>query len=410
MSISIQVAQPPLSKISTPAFGRGGNLLLLAPFIMFLCLFFVWPIGLMLSRSFYDAAPGQIMAKTKSELSIWSVTTGLPDDHVFEVFGHELVDVLTSRDINKVASRMGDRIPGAATLLNRSAVSLRASQAPAKQTLLSTSALWGDPFTWDTLKASLRVLSEDKYLAAVDLAYASDGTIKVLGDGSLVNVGIYWRTIWMSCAICFVCLILGYPAAYFLTRVKPVWAGICMTLVLIPYWTSVLVRTTGWMALLQREGLLNNILVSLGVIDDSARFQLIFNATGTMIVMVHVLLPVMILPLYNSMLSVPTTQVKAAVSLGAHPFRAFIDVFVPLTRSGIAAGITLVFMLSVGYYVTPALVGGTSGTFIGNVIAFHMQQTLDWGLAAAMSALLFALVVSIYIFQSRAINQTGKAL
>ena len=157
-----------------------------------------------------------------------------------------------------------------------------------------------------------------------------------------------------------------------------------MIMVLLPFWTSRLVRTTSWIVLLQTEGVLNDIAVWVGVISDDNRLQMIYNMTGTVVAMVHILLPFMVLPLFSVMKTISPSYVRAAKSLGATPSRAFWTVYFPQTVPGIGAGSLLVFILSIGYYITPALVGGRTGQLISNFIAYHMQSSLNWGLAAAL--------------------------
>lgn len=392
-------------------FGRqgAGTALLLLPMVGFLVIFFLTPLGMMISRSAYDPTSGEALPETRMALKNWNPEQGVPGEPILAVFSRELVRSLGDRSIGRVGSRMNDRISGAPQLLRRTAVAFqKGTELPPSKVLASVSPDWGEVGTWSVLKDSLISLTPDKYLAAVDVVRAPTGELTAAEGGAFINLRILWRTMWVSAVICVSCLILAYPITYLMTQVSPRVASVCMIAVLIPYWTSALVRTTGWIVLLQREGVLNKALVALGIIRDDQRLALIFNMTGTLIVMVHVLLPIMVLPLYSSMLAVPKSYQRAAISLGAHPFYAFWSVFVPLTRPGIAAGITLVFMLSVGFYVTPALVGGAQGTFIGNVIAFHMDTSLNWGLAAAMSTILFVLVLLIYIFYSKKIAQGGK--
>jgi putative spermidine/putrescine transport system permease protein len=177
-----------------------------------------------------------------------------------------------------------------------------------------------------------------------------------------------------------------------------------MILVLLPFWTSLLVRTSSWIAMLQGQGVINDLLVWIGLVDDQNRLTMIYNATGTVITMTHILLPFMILPLYSVMKTVPPSYMRAARSLGATPFTAFYRVYLPQSVPGISAGAILVFILAIGYYITPALVGGQSGQFIGNMIAYHMQGSLNWGLAAALGVMLLVLVLGMYGIYHRLIG------
>ena len=206
------------------------------------------------------------------------------------------------------------------------------------------------------------------------------GSIARQGEERQIYVKLFVRTLWLSALITFLCLLLGYPISFLLATLPVRTSNLLMILVLLPFWTSLLVRTTSWIALLQQEGVINDILVWLGVIGDDGRLAMIHNQVGTVIAMTHILLPFMVLPLFSVMKTIPPSYMRAARSLGANPALAFIRVYVPQTVPGIGAGGILCFIIAIGYYITPALVGGTSGTLISNFIAYHMSVSLNWGL------------------------------
>jgi len=212
------------------------------------------------------------------------------------------------------------------------------------------------------------------------------------------------KTIAMSLLITGACILLAYPIAYQLANLPARTANLLMILVLLPFWTSLLVRTTSWIVLLQSQGTINDILVWAGVLDDESRIQMIYNMFGTVVAMVHIMLPFMILPLYSVMAGIAPDYMRAAESLGATRNRAFVTVYFPQTVPGLGAGSILVFILSIGYYITPALVGGRTGQFISNAIAYHMQQSLNWGLAAALGCVLLVCVLAMYWLYSRFIG------
>jgi putative spermidine/putrescine transport system permease protein len=198
--------------------------------------------------------------------------------------------------------------------------------------------------------------------------------------------------------------VLGFPIAHLLATLPMRKSNLLMILVLLPFWTSLLVRTTSWMVLLQQQGVINDILVWLGVIGPGGRLQMIYNQTGTIIAMTHILLPFMILPLYSVMRTINPSYVRAARSLGATSWTAFRRVYFPQTLPGLGAGALLVFILAVGYYITPALVGGSSGQLISNMIAMHMTDTLNWSMAAALAALLLGAVLLLYWVYDRMVG------
>ena len=200
------------------------------------------------------------------------------------------------------------------------------------------------------------------------------------------------------------CLVIGYPVAYFIAHSAPRRGRLLLVLVLVPFWTSLLVRTTSWIVLLQQQGVLNDILVWLGLVADDQRLTLVHNMTGTLVAMTHVLLPFMILPLYSVMRGIPAVQMQAAASLGASWPRAFRQVYLPQSLPGVGAGCLLVFILAIGYYITPALVGGQSGQLISNFIAYHIQSSLNWGLAAALGGVLFVAVLMLFLVYDRVLG------
>ena len=200
------------------------------------------------------------------------------------------------------------------------------------------------------------------------------------------------------------CLLLGYPVAYLLATLPLKTSNLLMILVLLPFWTSLLVRTTAWIAILQSQGVVNDILVWIGVTSNDSRFSLIYNMTGTVVAMTHILLPFMVLPLYSVMKTIPSSYVRAARSLGATPTWAFLKIYLPQTVPGIGAGGLLVFILAIGYYITPALVGGQSGVLISNMIAFHMKSSLNWSLAAALGGILLGGVLLLYWAYDRVVG------
>jgi putative spermidine/putrescine transport system permease protein len=208
----------------------------------------------------------------------------------------------------------------------------------------------------------------------------------------------------MSLAITFICLLLGYPIAYLLASLPLRTSNLLLIVVLLPFWTSLLVRTAAWKVLLQQQGVINDVLVWLGVISDSNRLVMINNATGTIIAMTHILLPFMILPLFSVMKTIPPAYLRAAKSLGANDWTAFWRVYFPQSVPGVGAGGILVFILAIGYYITPELVGGTSGVFISNRIAYHISTSLNWGLAAALATLLLVVVLALYYTYDRLVG------
>ena len=220
------------------------------------------------------------------------------------------------------------------------------------------------------------------------------GDILLRPRDEAIFLGIFWRTIKISLIVTLACFLLAYPLAHMLAHLPRSTGNAFMIVVLVPFWTSLLVRTSSWIVLLQREGIINDLLISLGITGEP--MQLIYNRTGVYVAMTHVLLPFMILPIYNTMINISPAYMRAAISLGAHPFVAFRKVYFPLTMAGVVAGCLLVFILSLGYYITPALVGGPADQMIAYFIAFYTNQTINWGLASALATVLLIITVALF--------------
>lgn len=254
---------------------------------------------------------------------------------------------------------------------------------------------WVQPQIWQTLKLYSPDYTPGYFLNAMDMQLTPEG-IEKRPENERIYMLLFGRTLFMSLAITFSCVLLAYPVAYLLSNLPSRSANLLMILVLLPFWTSLLVRTSAWKIMLQQQGVINDTLVWLGLVGDDARLAMINNQLGTIIAMTHILLPFMILPMYSVMSTIPPSYVRAAKSLGATNWTTFWRVYFPQSVPGIGAGSILVFILSIGYYITPEIVGGTTGTFISNRIAYHISTSLNWGLAAALGAILLAVVLVLY--------------
>ena len=254
---------------------------------------------------------------------------------------------------------------------------------------------WGALDTWPTIKTYAPAYTSGYFLNSVDMQKSPDGP-EMRPENQRIYIMLFQRTLYMSLVITFACIALGYPIAWLLANLPTRTANLLMILVLLPFWTSLLVRTSAWKVMLQQQGVINDVLVWLGMVDDAARLVMINNQTGTIIAMTHILLPFMILPMYSVMQTIPPSYLRAAKSLGATNWTAFWRVYFPQTVPGIGAGSILVFILAIGYYITPAIVGGTSGVFISDRIAYHISSSLNWGLGAALGAILLGVVMLLY--------------
>ncbi|WP_425071871.1 ABC transporter permease [Sagittula sp. S175] len=254
---------------------------------------------------------------------------------------------------------------------------------------------WLDVEVWQTIKTYSPNYTDGYFLNAIDMQKSPEGPVMRPESEQIYGL-LFKRTMFMSLVITFSCIALAYPVAFLLSNLPARTANLLMILVLLPFWTSLLVRTSAWKVMLQQQGVINDVLVWIGLVDDANRLVMINNQLGTIIAMTHILLPFMILPMYSVMSTIPPYYVRAAKSLGATNWTSFWRVYFPQSVPGIGAGSILVFILAIGYYITPEIVGGTTGTFISNRIAYHISSSLNWGLAAALGTILLAVVLILY--------------
>lgn len=378
--------------------------LLVLPLLLFVLLTFVLPIGQMLQRSVKNDG----FSANMPQLSAWFAETERgtsPDEAAWGALAVDLQMAAQNRTIGVVGTRVNYDMPGTRSLFTSAGRQVRGGlEPPYQDALLEIDRKWGDPVLWAAMREASSPYTANFYLAALDRTRDIDGNIVKTAPQQQVYVMLFERTFVMSAVITVMTFILGFPIAHLLATLPMRKSNLLMILVLLPFWTSLLVRTTAWMVLLQQQGVVNDLLVWLGVIDDTGRLLMIYNRMGTIIAMTHILLPFMILPLYSVMRTINPSYVRAARSLGASSWTAFRRIYFPQTLPGLGAGALLVFILAVGYYITPALVGGSTGQLISNMIASHMMQTLNWSLAAALAALLLAAVLVLYWVYDRLVG------
>ena len=373
--------------------------LLVLPLLLFLLLNFLLPIGLLLYRGVHDPEVAAVFPKTAAALREWDGRR-LPDSGTAAVFAAELAAARGTEAMSFVANRLNFDINGFRSLLLKTARRAPASDAPdALQALIAVDPLWGEVEYWAAIKRASGPYTDFYLLAALDLKEAAGGDIRAVPPQQAVFQDVFIRTFWISLVVTLSCLVLGFPVAYLLATLPAGISNILMLLVLLPFWTSLLVRTTAWVVLLQTDGVVNGLLQWAGLIAEPVR--LIYNRVGVYIAITHVLLPFLILPLYSVMKGIPKTTMRAAISLGAHPFVAFARVYLPQTLPGVAAGCLLVFISAIGYYITPALIGGAGDQMISYFIAFYTNQTMNWGMAGALGVILLAATLLLYVVYGR---------
>jgi putative spermidine/putrescine transport system permease protein len=372
------------------------------PLLGFLLAVFVVPIAGMLKLSVANSELATVMPAATEALRAWD-GDGIPDEAVVAVFAADLEAARAARALSPVAQRLNNAFAGDRTLLQGTARNLpEAPDGSWTATLEAIDPAWGQPRIWQSLKRAAASWTDLYLLQAVDLQRdATDAIAPVSADRAIYR-NVLLRTFWISFLVTLFCFVIGYPLAYKLSTLPPRLANPLMILVLLPFWTSLLVRSAAWIVVLQREGPINESLLWLGLIAEPV--QLVFNRAGVLIAMTHIMLPFMVLPLVSVMRSIPKSHMQAAIGLGAAPLEAFFKVFLPQTRPGIGAGCLLVFIISIGYYITPALVGGAADQMISYFVAFFTLETVNWGMAGALGSILLVATLLLYLVYARLVG------
>jgi len=369
--------------------------LLVVPLLVFILITFLIPIGDMLVRSVDDSYINTVFPKTFEKYKKWD-RQDLPSEELYKTMFFEVKEG-SGRSIGKATTRMNYAKSGWKSLLKKSKRKFKKiEEGPYKEQMIAIDKRWADIEYWKAIGVMVDATTAGYYLNAVDLKYNVDKEIVRQKENRRIYNHTWIKTFKVSLLVMFFCLILGYPIAYLLSTLTLKYSNLLMICVLLPFWTSLLVRTVAWMVMLQQKGVFNNLLVMSNIIADENRFKLMYNETATIIVMTQILLPFMVLPLYSVMKTISPNYMRAALNLGASPLHAFWKIYMPNSVPGISAGCMLVFILAIGYYITPELVGGKDGQMIGNWIAYHLKTTLNWGLCAALGAILLGVMTVLY--------------
>ncbi len=389
-------------------------MLLVLPLFVFIAFTFLAPIARVMYFSINNPVIGERFPKTLAALEQWDPSGApTPPEAAYAALGEEIARAYKQRTVGKAASLLNYTKGGMRSLMSKTARKIAQVQVGPfmdgrwKDKFLEIDKKWGDREVWATIKYAGDRYTMGYFLKALDLRFDWDKSIAPVPENQRLYLltgldSVWWRTFWISALVTIMCVVLGYPVAYLLANLPLRLSNLLMILVLLPFWTSLLVRTTAWIVVLQTEGVLNDVMLFLGIIDE--RIQLIFNRFGVIVAMTHILLPFMILPIYSVMKTIPPSYERAARSMGATPWTAFWRVYFPQSLSGIGAGGLLVFILALGYYITPALVGGPTDQLVSYFIADHTNRSLNWGLASALGAILLAGVLVVYILYDKIVG------
>lgn len=372
-------------------------LALTLPLLGFLLVFFLVPLASLLVRAVENPEVADVLPKTGQALATWDRNSP-PSAAAYAALLADLSAIQETAQAGVLARRLNSEVAGGRSLVMGTYRALplgdQLSPDEAKARLIEFDARWEELPYWQAIAKNSSRWTPDYLLTAVDLKRTPQGDIVRVDAGEAAFSDILGRTFQMSGVVTFFCLLLAYPLAFWLSTLPERKANVMLILVLLPFWTSVLVRIAAWIVLLQNNGLVNRLFMSLGVTDTP--IPLLFNRVGVIIAMVHILLPFAILPLYSVMKSVPPNYLRAAVSLGSTPFAAFLRVYLPQTYPGVAAGGLLVFITSIGYYVTPALLGGPSDQMLSYYVAQYTNVEVNWGMACALGGVLLTTTLVLY--------------
>ncbi len=376
--------------------------LLVFPLLLFIIVTFVVPIGDMLLRSVDDSQINEVYGKTFEEYKKWDKEKDkLPPEAVYKALFNDIAygDKIK---IGRSITRMNYSKSGWKSLIKKTRREIKkivkSEEFPTsyKDWLIEINEDWADPTFWYSMSQMLNESTSIYYWNAIDRTFDQDANIVMQPEERRMYVRTWIKTFKVSVYVTFFCLVLGFPVAHLLANLPLRYSNLLMIFVLLPFWTSLLVRTTAWIVMLQQNGVINGVLVWLGILSDEGRIQMVYNQTGTIIAMTQILLPFMVLPLYSVMKVIPKSHMRAAQNLGAKPANAFRRVYLPQTVPGMSAGGLLVFVLAIGYFITPELVGGKDGQLIGHWIAYHLKTTLNWGLCSALGGILLGIMLVLY--------------
>ena len=373
-------------------------LALAAPLLLLLFFSFGAPIVALLSRAVYEPTIANALPQTIAALRQDS-SAGVPDEPVFLAFAADLREAQAAGAVYEFAKVLNTRLSGARSQVLRAARYVVQDPAASKEGMIKAAPLLAEQQAWTAIRDGTHRFTTFFLLSAFDLRWTDQGMIGAVPADQAVYIRVFGRTFLIATIVTLATLALAFPLSYLMTNIRPTLAGIVLVLVLLPFWTSILVRTAAWTVILQKYGLLNDLLLWLGI--TSERLELMYSRTGLIIAMTHIQLPFTLLPIYSVMRSVQPSQLRAAQSLGGRPFTVFRRVYLPQVMPGVLAGCLLTFILCLGYYITPVLIGGASDQLISNFIANYVNVELNWEMAAALSFVLLASTLGLYVTMTR---------
>ncbi len=369
--------------------------LLVLPALLLVTVVVLAPVAFVAYWSLADPEMSTHLPRTAVALREWNGLEPVPA-RVVTILAEELSAAHQAQTLGQVGRRLNVEIGGFRPLLQKTARDLGA--APAVSSLAELARIdsrWSDLAYWQALRRAAAPVTPDYLLAVFDLRSDGHGGIVQVAPERAIFLDILTRTFGLSLAVTVLCVVGAFPVAWWMATATRRWRAVLLAILLLPFWTSVLVRTVAWVVLLQSQGLVNDFGLWSGLWTQ--RVQLIHNRFGVMVAMVHILLPFVVFPLYSVMVGIPANVLKAARSLGASSLQTFGRVYLPLVAPGLIGGAILAFVLALGFYVTPALVGGPGDQFVAYFIAYYANEELNWGMSGALSVVLLATTFVILI-------------
>jgi putative spermidine/putrescine transport system permease protein len=357
---------------------------------------------LLLTRAVYDPGIAHMLPGTLDSLRDWDGKTA-PDETVYAALVKDFKKISQDNTAAFVGKRLNYEIPGVRSKVIASVTKAEGmTDPPYKEQMIEANKIWGDRLIWVKITQAGKPFTDFYLLRSLDLERTVDGNIVPVAKSQAVYVNVLLRTLYISVLVTLITLMLAYPVAFMLAHAPQRLSNILLIFILVPFWTSLLVRTTAWYVLLQDNGPINNLVQFLNLSD--APLKLIFSRFGTVTAMTHIQLPFTLLPIYGVMKGISPSYMHAARSLGGGPFYSFFRIYLPLTLPGIGAGCLLTFILCLGYYITPVLVGGASDQMVSVVIVSAMNQENNWGKASALSAILLLATLILFFVYNRIIG------
>ncbi|KRB55383.1 ABC transporter permease [Rhizobium sp. Root708] len=358
----------------------------------------------MMKSAVSDPVASRALPTVASALKGWDRASA-PPAGAQKAFAADIRGIKDDELFGDLVRRLNSAKSGFRTLMTKTRSAVTADENVIDLTAIDNR--WSDPAFWIAIQdAASSPITDRNLLAAVDLTRDASGSITNAPEGTSANRDTLIRTLTTAAMVTICCILLGLPFAMVAASVTGWVRQLLLGAVLLPLWTSLLVRTAAWFILLQDNGLINASLQAIGL--TSSPIPLIFNRVGVVIAMTHVLLPFMVLPIFSVLIGIPKNLMPAAASLGANPIRAFGRVLLPLSLRGVVSGSLLVFMSALGYYITPALIGGAKDQMISSVIAYYATGAANWGMAGALGLVLLLATILLYVVYLRLSSEEAR--